>query len=78
MSHFGFKIVKWEDFKVKSLVELGPRFIEHTDYNSEYPVRYIVVDIDQHFLTAYSKSIGKKYRSVEQFLIRPGSRKTSF
>lgn len=79
VNHFGFKIVKSLDYKGKVVVELGPGLIEHTDYNAENPDRYIVVDIDQQFLTASSEFLGKKgYKSVEEVLIQPGSKKLPF
>ncbi len=50
INHYGFNIIKYVKFTDKTILEVGPGSIEHLDYNSTKPKKYILADIRQDFL----------------------------
>jgi SAM-dependent methyltransferase len=51
VNHFGFKIMQEIDLTDKIVLEVGPGRIEHLDYNSSIPKKYILADINEDFLS---------------------------
>ena len=57
VNHFGFQIINNIDLTDKVILEVGPGSIEHLDYNSSRPSKYILADINQNFLTISKKHL---------------------
>jgi len=66
VNHLGYKVTSSIDFKGKTIAELGPGVIEHTQYHLSKPVKYMLVDIDSVFLEKSKKILVEQgYGDVE-------------
>ena len=57
VNHFGFQIIKNIDLTDKTILEVGPGRIDHLDYNSTRPRKYILADINKDFLEISKKRL---------------------
>ncbi|RXJ54413.1 class I SAM-dependent methyltransferase [Candidatus Marinarcus aquaticus] len=57
VNHFGFKIMEQIDLTDKVVLEVGPGSIDHLDYNSTKPKKYILADIRKEFLEISQKRL---------------------
>ncbi len=55
VNHLGYKVTSSIDFSGRTVAELGPGVIEHLQYHSSRPDKYILIDIDQEFLKKSKK-----------------------
>lgn len=59
VNHFGFKIMKEVDYTDLTILEVGPGKIDHLQYNTTKPQKYILADINTDFLELSEARLNK-------------------
>jgi len=69
VNHFGFRIMRNMNLTGKSILEIGPGIIEHMQYTSTKPEKYILCDTNREMLIKSEEILRKKdipiVRSIE-------------
>lgn len=59
--HLGFKIMRSVDLTNKFVLEVGPGIVDHFEYNSTRPARYIIADVFDSFLDKSEEILKTKF-----------------
>lgn len=70
VDNFSFKIIRELDFSGKTILEVGPGYIEHLKFNNTKPEKYIIADIYKNNLIKSEEILHNKgIENVEKVLL---------